>query len=801
MDSGGVDDMFSSLGEKLGWFQFEDIDSALKFLNSKSAKKKKKDNKPKKNSTSTKKNIQNPDSAGHSLSFATTREKSACTSPSTTTNVADLKEIFTGSFLLERDCEKINFANTSAVVKKQTGKENAQVLLEKYNLSLSSSSSSSSSITQVKDSFDVNNPNISQRLFSNTFSDDSVANITSGICKKIQFNSDESSLFDSKLEQSTSSSSSNVGDSFEGKLSLEKTTSVLSTSSDSNNQSRTSNQFNTGSKLETDIGKIKIEDEYVDVSDDDDDDLENFLQKMLTPHKTSVGDSTNKQSGLFDLSKIEHQKMLDSCSDLSSDTENNENVFNEIMSGTNHKRYDGTERKTNACTPTVKEIPKQSQKWVLQAKHSIDNLSSQSESCNSSSDDDDSDFEAFLEKMKNPVKETPHWLPEDMKEFIVSSSDESSDEGEESLSLYHRIRISPEIDKFSLFGTNTMKSSTHERGNLNDDKDKTGFPFLTPKVKPSTEFKKPSINFPQTEIKKAPEIKPRSRFLEVTPKGTSTSELKKHLQTCPNLKSNELALKIRSNQPAENYASFLKSLSIGAATNLVDPSARKYINHFKQYQVELVSKLFKIYNDTVFDGRFPVDFSICWNKRLLTTAGHCILKSKYTNNRKECQRNAEIRLATKVCDTPERVRDTLIHEMCHAAVWVFNGSRENHGRLWKAWARKANYAHPYLPLIKRCHSYNIATKYTYRCVQCGYSFGRHSKSLDTAKKVCGYCKGQFEVLLSNTSGRTMISTPARALSKFALFVKEHYGTVKKHEKCSHKDVMEKLSAQFRQAQI
>lgn len=795
MDSGGVDDMFSSLGEKLGWFQFEDIDSALKFLNSKSAKKKK-DNKPKKNSTSTKKNIQKPDSVGRS---STTREKSACTSPSTT-NVTDLKNIFTGNFLLERDCEKINSAivNTSAVVKEQTGKENAQPLLEKYNLSLSSSSSS---IIQVKEnSFDVN-PNISQHL-SNTFSDDSVASITSGICKKIQFNSDESSLFDSKLEQSASSRS-NVGDSFEGKLSLENTASVLSTSSDSNNQSITSNQFNTGNKLGTDIGKIKIEDEYVDVSDDDDDDddLESFLQKMLTPHKTSVGDSTNKQSGL---SKIEHQKMLDSYSDLSSDKENNEDIFNETMPVTNHKRYDGTERKTNACTSTVKEIPKQSQKWVLQAEHSIDNLSSQSESCNSSSDDDDSDFEAFLEKMKKPVKETPHWLPESMKEFIVSSSDESSDEGEESLSLYHRIRISPETDKFSLFGTSlsyAKKSSTHEKGNLNDDKDKIGFPFLTPKVKPFTEIKKPSINFPQTEIKKAPEIKPRSRFLEVTPKGTSTSELKKHIQTCPNLKSSELPLKIRSNQPAENYASFLKSLSIGAATNLVDPSARKYINHFKQYQVELVSKLFKIYNDTVFDGRFPVDFSIRWNKRLLTTAGHCILKSKYTNNRKECQRNAEICLATKVCDTPERVRDTLIHEMCHAAVWMFNGSRENHGRLWKAWARKANYVHPYLPVIKRCHSYNIATKYTYRCVQCGYSFGRHSKSLDTAKKVCGYCKGQFEVLLSNTSSCTTISTPARALSKFAMFVKEHYGTVKKHEKCSHKDVMEKLSAQFRQAQI
>lgn len=34
----------------------------------------------------------------------------------------------------------------------------------------------------------------------------------------------------------------------------------------------------------------------------------------------------------------------------------------------------------------------------------------------------------------------------------------------------------------------------------------------------------------------------------------------------------------------------------------------------------------------------------------------------------------------------ERVRDTLIHEMCHAAVWVIDGVRNGgHGPHWKAW--------------------------------------------------------------------------------------------------------------------
>ena len=39
----------------------------------------------------------------------------------------------------------------------------------------------------------------------------------------------------------------------------------------------------------------------------------------------------------------------------------------------------------------------------------------------------------------------------------------------------------------------------------------------------------------------------------------------------------------------------------------------------------------------------------------------------------------------KVCDTADRLRDTLIHEMCHAAVWILNGVKNGHGQIWNAW--------------------------------------------------------------------------------------------------------------------
>ena len=82
------------------------------------------------------------------------------------------------------------------------------------------------------------------------------------------------------------------------------------------------------------------------------------------------------------------------------------------------------------------------------------------------------------------------------------------------------------------------------------------------------------------------------------------------------------------------------------------------------------------------------------------------------------------------------------------------------------------------------------------------SIGRHSKSLDTEKKVCGYCHGQFELVQNSTSrssSRTDPMTPKtpRTPNRFALYVKENYNNVKQKDKSlKHGDVMKELSKQF-----
>ncbi|ESN94599.1 hypothetical protein HELRODRAFT_68915, partial [Helobdella robusta] len=164
-----------------------------------------------------------------------------------------------------------------------------------------------------------------------------------------------------------------------------------------------------------------------------------------------------------------------------------------------------------------------------------------------------------------------------------------------------------------------------------------------------------------------------------------------------------------------------------------------YTKKFKQLRSELSEKLFNLYNEKVFFNKLVPSCPLKWNKRLLKTAGYCC------QSRKGNLRSFRIELSCKVCDDAERLRDTLIHEMCHAMVWMQYGER-GHGAKWQLWARKSNLTLKDLPPITRCHSYKITTKFTYQCVRCSYKVGRHSRSLNTDKQVCPYCYGTFQLV-------------------------------------------------------
>ncbi|XP_014475006.1 PREDICTED: putative leucine-rich repeat-containing protein DDB_G0290503 isoform X2 [Dinoponera quadriceps] len=242
------------------------------------------------------------------------------------------------------------------------------------------------------------------------------------------------------------------------------------------------------------------------------------------------------------------------------------------------------------------------------------------------------------------------------------------------------------------------------------------------------------------------------------------------------------------------HKSFLESLSSTISMNKIHPDARKYRLDYKNLKEELCKKLYKLYNEKVFDDKLPRDIPIEWNVRMRGTAGYCYNK-KSVRRLSGVVKSSRIVLATKILDTPDRLRDTLIHEMCHAAAWLINDTSDGHGPFWTGWANKAMRTFPELPPIRRCHDYEIKTKFTYRCTSCGYSIGRHSKSLDIEKKRCGYCYGKFELLVNKTtkSGTVQVQTSKKEPSGFALYVKQNYNSVKKEKNnIRHADVMKIL---------
>ncbi|XP_011140001.1 uncharacterized protein LOC105183501 isoform X2 [Harpegnathos saltator] len=246
------------------------------------------------------------------------------------------------------------------------------------------------------------------------------------------------------------------------------------------------------------------------------------------------------------------------------------------------------------------------------------------------------------------------------------------------------------------------------------------------------------------------------------------------------------------------HESFLASLSSMVPMNNSHPDAKKYRSDYKNQKEELCKKLYKLYNEKVFDGQLPQDLPIEWNIRMRGTAGYCYNK-KSVRSLTGVVKSSRIVLATKILDTPDRLRDTLIHEMCHAASWLINNVSDGHGPFWTKWANTAMRTFPELPQIRRCHDYEIKTKFTYRCTDCGYSIGRHSKSLDIERKRCGHCYGKFELLVNKTtkSGTVQKVSLKKEPSGFALYVKQNYNSVKKEKNnMRHADVMKILGIQI-----
>uniref|UniRef100_A0A8C9HGK1 Germ cell nuclear acidic peptidase n=2 Tax=Piliocolobus tephrosceles TaxID=591936 RepID=A0A8C9HGK1_9PRIM len=175
----------------------------------------------------------------------------------------------------------------------------------------------------------------------------------------------------------------------------------------------------------------------------------------------------------------------------------------------------------------------------------------------------------------------------------------------------------------------------------------------------------------------------------------------------------------------------------------LEKSKRYSGKNLKRNRDELVRRIYDLFNRSVCDKKLPEKLRIRWNNKMLKTAGSCSTGEMWYPKR---HRFAEIQIGLKVCDSADRIRDTLIHEICHAASWLIDGIRDSHGNTWRYYARKSNRIHPELPKVTRCHNYKINYKVHYECTGCKTRIGRHTKSLDTSRFICGKCKGSLVML-------------------------------------------------------
>ncbi|CAF3521109.1 unnamed protein product [Rotaria sp. Silwood1] len=239
---------------------------------------------------------------------------------------------------------------------------------------------------------------------------------------------------------------------------------------------------------------------------------------------------------------------------------------------------------------------------------------------------------------------------------------------------------------------------------------------------------------------------------------------------------------------------FLESLSKYVPIEDKHVDAKQYFTRsgfkIKRKREELAQKLFVIFDQDIFSSKLSDKVTIVWSGRLTSTAGHC-------TTRRSTQ-TAIITLSNKVCNSPERCRDTLLHEMCHAAVSLIDGVMdEGHGPLWRKWTRCAERCYPYLPAISVKHTYDITYKFVYRCIQCQCEVYRHSKSLNVEIDFCGKCMGKFQLLLNNNQTNE-VQTPKKILNRYNLFIKEHFQTMKQTQPhLSTPQLMKHLSQEYK----
>jgi predicted SprT family Zn-dependent metalloprotease len=188
-----------------------------------------------------------------------------------------------------------------------------------------------------------------------------------------------------------------------------------------------------------------------------------------------------------------------------------------------------------------------------------------------------------------------------------------------------------------------------------------------------------------------------------------------------------------------------------AHCRMVGPRSVSYLGEEKQDSRSRVSKYSVMqtitettlqswtdfYNWTIFEGKLH-SVTVRWSNHLVTTAG----KTKYFRSARRC----DIELNPKLLDTEPKTRNTLVHELCHAAVFLIDqDSQDGHGPRWRTWVTLATDVHKELE-ITVYHHYRASYGFYYVCSSshglCNLAYGSfRPQSPESLRKYrCGRCQ-------------------------------------------------------------
>lgn len=191
---------------------------------------------------------------------------------------------------------------------------------------------------------------------------------------------------------------------------------------------------------------------------------------------------------------------------------------------------------------------------------------------------------------------------------------------------------------------------------------------------------------------------------------------------------------------------------------------------------------------------------LVWSKTLNTTAGRAnwrretirATKADGTEVDVKHKHHASIELAEKVIDDENRLLNVLAHEFCHLANFMISGITNNpHGKEFKVWAGKCSRIFGDKGVnVTTKHTYEIAFKYVWECLACGFEHKRHSRSIDPQRHRCGSCKGTLKQTKPAPRG-------GGKPSEYQAFVKEQMKIVKgENPGKAQKDIMRMVAAKW-----